>query len=54
MTTTVLNTKISEVENNIPDTRSLVTTGVPNTKIEKVRTKFLIDLNIILFQNLIG
>ena len=31
VTTTVLNTKISEVENKIPDTRSLVTTDVPNT-----------------------
>ena len=32
-TKTVLNTKISEVENKIPDTSSLVTTTVLNTKI---------------------
>ena len=33
MTTTVLNTKISEFENKIPNTSSLVATTVPNTKI---------------------
>ena len=32
----VLNTKIGEVENKIPDTSSLVTTTVLNTKIEDV------------------
>ena len=36
MTTAVLNTKISEVENKIPDTGGLVTATVLNTKIEKV------------------
>ena len=36
MTKTVLNTKISEVENKIPDTSSLVTTAVLNIKIIEV------------------
>ena len=31
VTTTVLNAKISEVENKIPDTSSLVATTVPTT-----------------------
>ena len=35
MSTTVLNTKISEVESKIPDTSSLVTTTVLNTKISE-------------------
>ena len=39
MTTTVLNTKISEVENKIPDTSSLVTTTILNTKITEVENK---------------
>ena len=39
MTTTVLNTKISEAENNITDTSSLVTTTVLNTKISEVENK---------------
>ena len=38
MTTTVLNTKISENENKIPDT-SLVTTTTLNTKISEVENK---------------
>ena len=33
VTTTVLNTKISEVKNKIPDTSSLVTTTILNRKI---------------------
>ena len=33
VTATLLNTKISEVEDKIPDTCNLVTTTVPNTKI---------------------
>ena len=33
MTTTVVNTNISEVENKIPNTTSLVTTSVLNTRI---------------------
>ena len=40
MTTTVLNTKIGEVENEIPDTRGLVTITVFNTKIWEVENKF--------------
>ena len=39
MTTTVLNTKISEIENKIPDTSSLVTTTVLNTNISEVENK---------------
>ena len=39
MTTTVLNTKISEVENKIPGTSSLVTTTVLNTKISEIEDK---------------
>ena len=36
MTTSVLNTKMNEVENKIPPTSSLVTTTVLNTKIDEV------------------
>ena len=39
VTTTVLNTKISEVENKLPDTGSLVTPTVLNTKISEVENK---------------
>ena len=39
MTTTVLNTKISEVENKIPNASSLRTTTVPNTIISEVDNK---------------
>ena len=39
MTTTVLNTKITEVEKKIPDTSSLVTATVLNTKISEVENK---------------
>ena len=39
MTTTILNTKVSEVKNKIPDTSSSVTTTVLNTKITKVDNK---------------
>ena len=39
MTTTILNTKISEVENKIFNTSSLVTTTVLNTKISDVENK---------------
>ena len=39
MTTTVLNTKISEVENKIPEASGLVTTTVFNTKIGEVENK---------------
>ena len=39
MATTILNTKIKEVENKIPDNSSLVTTTVLKTKIRKVENK---------------
>ena len=39
MTTTLLNTKISEAENKIPDTSNLVTTTVLSTKISEVKNK---------------
>ena len=39
MTITVLNTKISEIENKVPNTSSLVTTIVLNTKISKAENK---------------
>ena len=41
MTTTALNTKISEVEIKIPNTSNLVTTAVPNTKIGEVEDNIL-------------
>ena len=39
MTTTVLNTKISEVENKIPNNSGLVITTVLSTKINEVEKK---------------
>ena len=39
VTTTVLNTKISEVENKIPDTSNLVTTTVFNVKTCEVENR---------------
>ena len=39
MTATVLNTKIREVENKIPNISSLVTKTVANTKISGVENK---------------
>ena len=39
MTATVLNTKISEVENKILNTIGLVTTTVLNTKLSEVENK---------------
>ena len=39
MTTTVLNTKLSGVENKIPDTSTLITTTALNTKIAEVKNK---------------
>ena len=41
MNASVPNTKIGEVENIILDTSILVITAVLNTKIEKLRVKFL-------------
>ena len=42
VTTTVLNTEITEFENKIPDANGLVTTTVVDIKFAKVRTKFQI------------
>ena len=39
MTTTVLNTRISEVENKMPNTSNLVTPTVLDTKFGKVENK---------------
>ena len=39
MTTTVLNTKTSEVENKIPNTSGLATATVLNTKIREAKNK---------------
>ena len=39
VTTTVLNTKLSEVENKIPNTASLVATTVLNAKMGEVENK---------------
>ena len=39
MTTTVLNTKISEVENKLPDNSSLVAKTVLNTKVIEVQNR---------------
>ena len=50
MTITVLNTKISEVENKILDTSSLVTTTVLNTKISEVEKKIPDNSNYITIQ----
>ena len=53
MTRTVLNTKISEVENKILDTSSLVIITVLNTKINKVENK-IPNNSILLLKNLIS
>ena len=52
-TRTVMKTKISLIENKIPDDSSLVTTTVVNTKLSDLRIKFLIMLSILLLKNLI-
>ena len=39
VTTTALNTKVSEVDNKIPDTSSLGTTTALNTKINEAENK---------------
>ena len=54
VTTTVLNTKISEVEKKIPNTINLVTANALNTKISEVGMKFLVILKILLIKNLIS
>ena len=51
---TVLNIKISTVENKILDTSGLETAVVIDTKINELRIKFLIMLNILLLLNLIS
>ena len=53
MTATVLNAKITEVTNKITDTKSSVITTVLK-KMEKLRTKLFIMLNILLLKNLIS
>ena len=53
MTANVLNAKITEVTNKITDTKSSVITTVLK-KIEKLRTKLFIMLNILLLKNLIS
>ena len=53
MTATVLNAKITEVTNKITDTKSSVITTVLE-KMEKLRTKLFIMLNILLLKNLIS
>ena len=54
VTRIILNTEISETENKIPDISTLVTTTFLIQKLEKLRTKFLIMLNILLLMNLIS
>ena len=54
MTTAVLNTKVSEVENKISSTSGLVTTTVLKTKISEVENKFLLMINILLLVTLIS
>ena len=54
MNITVLNTKIIEVENKIPNTSNLVTITALNTKISKLEKKILKILNILLLKNLIS
>ena len=56
MTATVLNTRISEAENKIPNNSSLVTTTAFNTEIGEVKNKIPDHpkyLNILLLKNLI-
>ena len=52
MTTTVLNTKISEVGNKIPNTSNLVTTAVLNTKNSEVENRTPDNSKYITTQNL--
>ena len=53
LTTTVLNTKISEVQNKILDTTSLMTTTVLNTIIGEVEDKVPVHSNMLLLKNLL-
>ena len=52
VTRTVLNTKISEVENKIPNTSNLVTTNALNTKIREIEIKLLDNYKYITTQEL--
>ena len=55
VTTTVLNTKINEVENKIPNTSNLVTTTILNTKINEFKNNIPDgSKNILLLKNLIN
>ena len=57
MTATVLNTRISEAENKIPNTSSLVTITAFNTEIGEVKNKipdYPKYMNILLLKNLIS
>ena len=57
MTATVLNTRISEAENKIPNTSSLVTITAFNTEIGEVKNKIPDHpkyMNILLLKNLIS
>ena len=53
MSTTVLNTKISEIENKIPNTSNLVTKTVLNTKNSEVENKIPENSKYITTQELI-
>ena len=54
VTTTVLNTKVCEVEKKIANTGGLVTATILSTKINEVENKFLITRNILLLLNFIS
>ena len=55
MTKTILNTKINEVENKIPNTSNLVTTTILNTKISEFKNNIPDgSKNILLLKNLIN
>ena len=49
-----MNTKISEVENKLPNKSGLVTTTVLNTKISEVENNIPNMINILLLLNLIS
>ena len=54
MATTFLNTKIIEVENKSPDASGLATTAFIMQKLEKLKIKLLIMINILLLLNLMN
>ena len=47
MNSTVLDTKIGDVEKQISDTNGLVTTACPNTKIGEVENKIPDDIGLV-------